>query len=198
MSAIEAAPWPSHEPTLTTSSTTDPTPIPAAPSLREVIVAAVTMGLVAVTAAMGSADGGVVVAAASAVVAPTLGALVLTAPALVAIHQFLGLHAPPQRLVVALARAFVASGRIALGLVPVALFFSATSGLWPLVLAGTMAITGVAMAAVALVELRSIETTALVMPPRFALLLVGWCALGVLIAIRIAFEVAVSVGGAVS
>lgn len=156
------------------------------------------MGIVAVTAAMGSADGSVVVAAAGAVVAPILGALMLTAPALVAIHQFLGLNAPPQRLVIALARAFVASGRIALGLVPLALFFSATSGLWPLVLGGAIAISGVAMAAVALVELRAIETAELVMPPRFALLLVGWCGLGVLIAIRIAFEVATAVEGAVS
>jgi hypothetical protein len=156
------------------------------------------MGLVAVTAALGSASGDVVIAASSAVVAPILGALVLTAPALVAIHQFLGLDAAPQRLVAALARAFVTSGRIALGLVPVALFFAATSSLWPLVLAAAIAIPGVAMAAVALVELRSAETSALVMPPRLALLLVGWCALGVLIAIRIAYEVALSVGGALS
>lgn len=196
MSAIEAAPWPTPEPTVTISPPLDASE--PAPSLRQIVGAAATMGLVAVTAALGSASIDVVVAASSAVVAPILGALVLTAPALVAIHQFLGLDAAPQRLVIALARAFVTSGRVALGLVPVALFFAATSTLWPLVLAGAIATSGIAMAAVALVELRHMETTALVMPPRLALLLVGWCGLGVLIAIRIAFEVAVSVGGAVS
>ena len=59
------------------------------------------------------------------------GAMLLTGPALLVGHQFLGLEASVPSLVDAMARAFVRTGTVALGLVPAVLFFSATSGLAP-------------------------------------------------------------------
>ena len=56
-----------------------------------------------------------------------LGALALTGPTLLVAHPFLGLEASPDRLVVALGRAFARAGDLALGLVPFLLFFAATT-----------------------------------------------------------------------
>lgn len=162
----------------------------ATPSVSAVLSSVAAMGLVAAAAALGSADPSVVARALPALAAPALGALVLTAPALLAVHQFLGLAAAPERLVAALAHAVVAGGKIALGFVPVVLFFAATSTLWPIALAAAVAVPGLAMACVALMGLRDAETAALVMPPRFALLLVGWAGLALLVALRIAVSMA--------
>jgi hypothetical protein len=164
--------------------------IVATPSVPAVLSSIAAMGLVAAAAALGSADPSVVARALPALAAPALGALVLTAPALLAVHQFLGLAAAPERLVAALGNAVVAAGRIALGLVPVVLFFAATSTLWPVALAAAVAVPGIAMACVAIMGLRDAETAALVMPPRFAFLLVGWSCLALLIALRISVSMA--------
>lgn len=171
--------WPPPDPQIT-----------ASPSVVAVLSSIAAMALVAAAAALGSADVGVVLRALPALAAPALGALVLTAPALLAVHQFLGLSAAPERLVVALARAVVAAGRVALGLVPVVLFFAATSTLWPIALAAAVAVPGIAMACVAIVDLRDAESSEIVMPPRFALLLVGWAGLALLIALRITVSMA--------
>lgn len=176
----EPRPWP-PDPTVA---------IVATPSVPAVLTSIAAMGLVAAAAALGSADATVVARALPALAAPALGALVLTAPALLAVHQFLGLAAAPERLVAALAHAVVAAGRIALGLVPVVLFFAATSTLWPIALAAAVAVPGIAMACVAIMGLRDAETAALLMPPRFALLLIGWASLALLVALRIAVSMA--------
>ncbi|MBX7084133.1 MAG: hypothetical protein K1X88_33300 [Nannocystaceae bacterium] len=147
------------------------------------------MAAVGVAATLGSGSLEATVCGSAVLVAPTLGALVLTAPALLAVHQFLGLAAAPDRMVAALSRAVVAGGRVAAGLVPVALFFAIGSRLWWLALAGASFGVATVMAAVALHELRTAETTALVMPARFALLLLGWTVLVVLIGLRIAASV---------
>lgn len=170
----------------------------AGPPVAHVLGAVAAMAAVAAAAALGAADVGTLVRAIPALVAPALGAAVLTAPALLAVHQFLGLDAPPERLVAAIARALVAGGRVALGLVPIALLFAVTSGLWPLVLVLAVLVPGVTMTAVALVGLRGAETTAPVMPPRFALLLVGWAGLWLAIALRIAVSMAQLVVGGVA
>lgn len=165
-------------------------PAAATPSVAAVLSSIAAMAAVAGAAALGAAEPAVLVRALPALAAPALGAVVLTAPALLAVHQFLGLDAAPERLVAALGRAVVAGGQIALGLVPVVLFFAATSTLWPVALAAAVAIPGIAMAAVAIMGLRDAEGDALVMPPRFALLLVGWAGLALAIAARIAASMA--------
>jgi hypothetical protein len=162
----------------------------AIPSVTEVMGSVAAMAAVACAAALGAADVGTMVRAIPALVAPALGAAVLTAPALLAVHQFLGLDAPPERLVAAIARALVHGGRVALGLVPIALLFAVTSGLWPLVLVTAVLVPGITMTAVALVGLRAAETAAPVMSPRFALLLVGWATLWLAVALRIAISMA--------
>jgi hypothetical protein len=170
----------------------------AIPSVTKVMGSVAAMAAVACAAALGAADVGTMARAIPALVAPALGAAVLTAPALLAVHQFLGLDAPPERLVAAIARALVQGGRVALGLVPIALLFAVTSGLWPLVLALAVLVPGITMTAVALVGLRAAESDARVMSPRFALLLIGWSTLWIAIALRIAISMAqlVIAGGA--
>lgn len=169
----------------------------AIPSVTQVIAAVAAMSAVACASALGAADVGTMARAIPALVAPSLGAAVLTAPALLAVHQFLGLDAPPERLVAAIARALVQGGRVALGLVPIALLFAVTSSLWPLVLAAAVLVPGITMTVVALVGLRAAETDAAVMSPRFALLLVGWAGLWLAIALRIAISMAqLVIGGA--
>lgn len=162
----------------------------AIPSVTQVIASVAAMAAVSCAAALGAADVGTMARAIPALVAPALGAAVLTAPALLAVHQFLGLDAPPERLVAAIARALVDGGRVALGLVPIALLFAVTSSLWPLVLALAVLVPGLTMTVVALVGLRAAETDAAVMAPRFALLLVGWAGLWLAIALRIAISMA--------
>jgi hypothetical protein len=160
------------------------------PSVPRVLASLAAMLLLACAAALGAADAELMLRASPALVVPTLGAVVLTAPALLAVHQFLGLDAAPERMIAALARAVDHGGRIALGLVPLALFFAVTTGLWPLVLAAAVVLPGLAMTAVALLGLREAETAAEVMPPRFALLLVGWAVLWLAIAVRICVSMA--------
>ncbi len=160
-----------------------------APRVGAVLAALGAMAAVGAAAAIGSGSLEVTARGSAVLVAPTLGALVLTAPALLAVHQFLGLQAAPDRMVAALSRAVVAGGRVAAGLVPVALFFAVGSRLWWLALAGAVFGVATVMAAVALHELRTAETTALVMPARFALLLLGWTVLVLLIGLRIAASV---------
>jgi hypothetical protein len=124
-----------------------------------------------------------------------LGSLALTTPALLAMHQFLGLHASVEELVSALARALVRGGQIAAGLVVVVLSFAVTTDLAiPAHVAALLAV-GVFTTVVGCVELVAAERRAIpvfggVDDPRFMLLLVGWAILGWLIALRIGLHVA--------
>jgi len=78
------------------------------------------------------------------------GALLLTVPALLVGHQFLNLRAAPSALLGALLRGYCGAGDVALGLTPLALLFSATSGLGPLILMLTVGGAGVQAVAVTL------------------------------------------------
>lgn len=192
--SISSSAPPSWVPAPTSAVIADPEAIPG---VTQVIASVAAMAAVSCAAALGAADLGTMGRAIPALVAPALGAAVLTAPALLAVHQFLGLDAPPERLVAAIARALVHGGRVALGLVPIALLFAVTSSLWPLVLALAVLVPGLTMTVVALVGLRAAETDAPVMSPRFALLLIGWAGLWLAIALRIAISMAqLVIGGA--
>ena len=125
--------------------------------------------------------------------ASLFGATLLTAPALLALHQFLQLSARPEAMVSALTHALVAGGRVALGVAPVALFFAATTSQWPLVLMAGFALCGVVTAAVAVRSLRAVEAAAGPLGPRFSALLYGWAGLTTLISLRIGFDVIVMV-----
>lgn len=102
----------------------------AAPTATELLHAVGGLAALGLCAGLGSGD---LATAARSVPAGLLaggGALLLTGPALVVAHQFLGLGGRPEVLVAALGRGFVTAGRVALGLAPAMLFASATSGLW--------------------------------------------------------------------
>jgi hypothetical protein len=121
-----------------------------------------------------------------------LGSLVLTTPALLAIHQFLGLHASVEELASALARALVRGGQVAAGLVPVVVGFALTTDLAIVALLGALLAVGVFTSVVGCAELGAVERRAsgLNDDPRFTLLLMGWMILSWAIALRIGVHVA--------
>lgn len=128
-----------------------------------------------------------------------LGALALTTPALLAIHQFLGLHADVEALVGALAHALVRGGQVAAGLVVVVLAFAVTTDLALVALLAALLAVGVFTNVVANRELARVEQHARrglghahvdrELEPRFTLLLLGWTLLGWAIALRLALHV---------
>jgi hypothetical protein len=126
-----------------------------------------------------------------------LGSMALTTPALLALHQFLGLHASVEDLAGALARALVRGGQIAAGLAVVVISFALTTDLAIPALVCALLIIGVFTTVVACVELTRVEQRAMVMlhghgmeEPRFTLLLIGWSILSWAIALRIGAHVA--------
>jgi hypothetical protein len=144
------------------------------------------MALLGLCAASGSVDVDAIVPGTFVTVAPLLGAVLLTTPALMAIHQFLGLSAKPEATVAALAHALVVGGRVAAGLAPACLFFAATTRLWVVLLAVALAIPGLVTAVVAVIALRRAEGAP---TDRFAVLLAAWTVLTTLIALRIAYDI---------
>ena len=121
------------------------------------------------------------------------GALALTGPTLIAMHQFLGLNATPDALAASLLRGFATTGRAALGLCPAMLLFAATSGLWApvlLLLGGITGALGFRYTFQRLVEAEGKPSAA------FGLLITGWGGLVALIALRLTVDAArFAVGG---
>lgn len=120
------------------------------------------------------------------------GALLLTAPALLVAHQFMGLSAAPERVMGALAETVARGGMLALGLVPFQLFFSATTlrgpVLFTLLLAGIGA-AGLVSAGRQLMDAeRAAGTSGLELAPA-RLLVTGWSTLTVLVGLRLAWAV---------
>lgn len=152
-------------------------------------------------AALGSAQGSAAARLIPSVQLVELAALGLTAPALIALHQFMNLQAGPEALAAALGRALIHGGRVAAGLAVVVLFFSATTNLWlPMLLLSLLAV-GVFTSATGCVELTRAErragpASARTVAPRFTLLLLGWLALSWIIALRVGVNVSTWVMGA--
>lgn len=86
------------------------------------------LGLVLLGAAGSVGDGGAGLSGVPAGLWSGLGALALTAPALLVAHQYLRGRAAPEAIVGALATALVRGGELCLGLVPLQLFFTCTTG----------------------------------------------------------------------
>jgi exosortase/archaeosortase len=157
--------------------------IPTIPQVGRAALGFVALGLAGALAqgpapALHAAPGGLAV---------HLGAYALTAPSLLVVHPFLGLDARPDALVAILARGFVRAGDLALGLTPLLAFFALTTtigpALFPILLgcAGAAALVGVAG------ELVATEAPAGLR--RMQALTAAWCALTVLGAARIGWEV---------
>lgn len=169
----------------------DASETPSLPAAAEIAAAFAGFAVLGLCAGLGSGDVGTSVRAVPSGLLVGMGALVLTGPALVAAHQFLGLRGRPEALITALARGFVLSGKTALGLAPAMLFFSATSGLWAVVF--TVLLLGIGGLGFAFTARRLLETeprgNALV-DLRILSLVASWVALCALIAARLAWDVA--------
>ena len=170
-----------------------PLPHSAAPPVRAQDVSLALLGLLALggAAALGWPSSAGAARLVPSVVLVELPALALTAPALIAAHQFLRLAAPPEHLVAALGRAWIHAGRVAGALALVVLFFAATTRLAAPLLIASLAAVGVFTSATASVELHAAEQRASArVAPAFTLLLVGWIVLSWLVALRIGVDVA--------
>jgi hypothetical protein len=163
---------------------------------RQLLLAAGGCLALDAAAALGAGDPQVAARALPAGLAIFLGTVLLTAPALVVAHQFLGLKAKPEELLRALSWGFVRCGVVALGLAPFALFFAATSSLWAVALCGSLFIAGLAGLSRADRELREVERgigDAELERRRvgvMTLVVVGWATLSFLVALRITWDVA--------
>lgn len=171
---------------------------PAAPvSIPRLLGAIGSFALLGLVAGLGSGDAPTAARALPAAWMVGGGALLLTGPALVVAHQFLRLEARPDRLVLVLADTFTRAGHVALGLVPAMLLFSATSSLWAVVFALFLAAIGVFGLAHAVRALMAVEEAGdLRRHATMGALTLGWSALVVLIAARLAWDVAGFVLGA--
>ena len=187
------------QPTLRPSpSITMVTPVvePPAPPASRVVLALGAMLLFALCAGLGTGEPAVAVRVLPIIVAPLFGAMLLTAPALFAMHQFLGLHARPETMVIALSRALVVGGHVAAGLSPTALFFAATTGLWPYVVAFGGALVGIAAATTAARALHQAECAGGQPSSRFSLLVSAWLVLGTLVSLRLAADLVITIARA--
>jgi len=120
------------------------------------------------------------------------GAVVLTGPALLVVHQFLGLRAAPDRVIGSLAHALARSGHLALGLVPFQLFFSVTTQRGPAFLAlllGGIAGTGLLAAGRGLIDAEVATGTTGAQALHARALAVGWSVLTLLVGLRLGWEV---------
>lgn len=172
-----------------------PLPSPLAharPPLRARDLSLALLGLLSLgaSAALGLPAGPEALRLTPSVVLVDLAALALTAPALIAVHQFLRLSAQPEQLAAALGRALIHGGRVAFGLSVVVLFFSATTNLALVLLIASLVAVGVFTCATACVELTAAERSAgHAVAPSFTLLLLGWLVLGWMIALRVGVDV---------
>ena len=120
------------------------------------------------------------------------GALVLTGPALLVVHQFLGLQAAPDRVVGSMAWALAKAGQLAMGLVPFQVFFSVTTqrgpGLLALLLCG-LGGTGLLAAMRGLVDAERDAGSTGTQLMHVRGLALAWAALTLLVGLRLGWEV---------
>ena len=156
-------------------------PTPAFPSPLAFVRGLAGYALLGTVAALGGTN---LVHHGSAGVVAGAGALVLTVPALLVIHPFLGLRAPPESLVAAILRPFSRIGDVCLGLTPALLLFRATSGLAPVLFGLALLGCGTLGFSLSIRELVRAEGDS---PARMTLLAWAWAGLAALIGARLAF-----------
>lgn len=163
---------------------------PSLPSLREVGLG--LGGLLALGAAGAVGAHGLAVHAFPGALWTSAGALVLTGPALLVVHQFLGLQAAPDRVIGSLAHALARGGALALGLVPFQLFFSVTTtrgpGFLALLLCG-IAGSGLLAATRGLVDAELHAGATPMQRLHVRGLAAGWALLTLLVGLRLGWEV---------
>ena len=172
-----------------------PAPRSETPPLRPLAVLRATGGWLLLAVVALAAEPNALVESAPLTLAAPAGALLLTVPALLVGHQFLNLRAAPSALLSALLRGYCGAGDVALGLTPLALLFSATSALGPLILMVTVGGAGLQALAVTLLRLARAEDAATAEPDlaakgRMVVLGLAWAALTALIGLRLSFDLA--------
>jgi hypothetical protein len=165
--------------------------------MREVAASGQALvGLLALGLCAGLGSGSVEVAlrAVPSALLVAVGTAVLTGPALLVVHPFVGLDASPAALISSVHRGFCVAGRVALGLSPVMLFLAATSGWWSLaypalaLLGGTL---GLGTAAAELMRAEPADGAAAVLTRgKSAALALGWGVLAAMIGVRLSVQVA--------
>lgn len=178
--------------TTTTLQAAPPVSSLSPPAGSDLLVAAGGFFLLGLAASLGSGSVETTAHNLPATLFTSVGSLVLTGPALLVVHQFLRLDAPPQALAAALGRGFAVSGRLALGLSAPMLFFSATSGIWTLLLSASLVlIAAMGLSATVSFLVRAEEQAGASFAKRshMFLLALAWCALTALTALRIAVDV---------
>lgn len=162
---------------------TDPVELPSPLAFGRALGGYALLGVIA---ALGGAEGA---SQAPVSAVSTVGALVLTVPALLVAHPFLSLRAAPEALLGAIARPFARVGDLALGLVPTLLLFRATSGLAPLLLAAMLvglACLGFSLAVRHLVQAERSANPDYWAVARMSMLAWAWSGLALLIGARLA------------
>lgn len=157
------------------------------PSAREVATGLVGLTALGAAGAVGAIDGGL--GSLHAGVWTAGGAAALSGPMLLVAHQFLGLAGAPEQVVGALARAVARGGALALGLVPLQLFLSATTQKGP----GFLALWLLGLGALAVIgtgrDLVAAERAAAGSVYKAQLLSMGWGLLCLLVGLRLGVEV---------
>jgi hypothetical protein len=165
-------------------------PVAELPELTRVVGGVV--GLVALGASAAVGAHGVLLDAIPSGLWVGGGALLLTAPALLVAHQFMGLSAAPERVMGALAETVARGGMLALGLVPFQAFFSFSTlrgpGLFALLLMG-MGIAALMSAGRQLMDAEREAGAEGVPLLRARTLVMGWSLLTVLVGMRLAWAV---------
>lgn len=163
---------------------TEPPPRPSIPSPPVTRVAAALLGFVALgfTAALGSPLLDRFAILGVLPVSSIVGTAVVMGPALVAGVMVLSPKAPIEVPAAALAHGLTTGGTLAFGLVPITLFFVATSGLYMQLLASAFALVGLTCAFTTLRHIWRIDAVGLRLPT-FGL---AWTMLSALVSIRIA------------
>lgn len=177
-----------------------PSAVSEGPGLADTAVAIAQFALLGAACGLGSGEMGTAARTVPSGLVVGLGALVMTAPALVVMHQFLGLAASPDALVHTLTRGLVRGGALAFGFAPMALFFSTTTNLWALFLAGVLAAIGATVLTRLVFELRLVEVQHPAPGPTsrgftMTLLTAAWAGLALLISLRLAWDVAGFIAG---
>jgi hypothetical protein len=169
-----------------------PAPPAPLPSVTELFVS--VGGLVALSAvwAMSATNVTEALTGLSVGLYVVLGAVVLTAPALLVTHQFLGLSAPIEDVVGALAMPLIRVGQLAMGFSPAVLFFHITThwgGFAHALVLGCAGMVGLMSAATSLYEAEKLAGTAF-SAGNMVLIAGGWALLTAIIGLRLAASAA--------
>ncbi len=159
-----------------------PRPVVSAP-VRDTLAACGGFALLGAAGALGGGAWPRVPSFALGLLLVPAGAWLVTGLSVLVVHQYLDLDARPESIGRALLAGFVRTGHLAAALVPVALFFTSTSPMWPRLTVGLLCLAGACGLPATARALQAAEPQA--DHRGFVWLLRGWQLFAALIALRI-------------